>query len=323
MENPTHLKPFAEWMRTRQTNTQRSAVTQEPTQPLLFGEVRGIDIDMMRTCETNTHTQRSIGVPLEPTQPMLFGEVRGDDIDSGQLGHGIAQLALPGHTTKRAKRTQSLAEIAVCRRAHRAHSTQCQEALNELCRTEASFVGDLDQLLKTRHKAEAAGVKQDDLDVVFRNAKDLFRLHELFLKSINALSISSARFIEDTQNAFVLAIPEIHTAYKVFCGGSLRANRHLQKMKDAGIQWPSGCIPLWSVNQLTLDAFLIKPIQRLTLYPLLLDQIGKHAPEGHRLLTVKKILEITLDDVNNATPLDTSPPAVQSGSIRKHWPWQR
>jgi hypothetical protein len=72
--------------------------------------------------------------------------------------------------------------------------------------------------------------------------------------------------------------------YTQYCSNQTQAGTRLKELKDAKPelhQLLEEMRDLPDINRLDLESFLIKPMQRLTRYPLFFQQLLKHTPETH------------------------------------------
>ncbi|OAA57007.1 Dbl-domain containing protein [Niveomyces insectorum RCEF 264] len=213
--------------------------------------------------------------------------------------------------------TTEASRARLARRYKEEDSVLQERTLSELVQTEESFVRDMVSLLATHKRATSARIKQSDLDVVFRNVDELALVHESFLGLIKVIPASSSDFDEAIRRAFLSSMTDMKAAHKRYCQGSKQANNRLCHMQDTVTSWPTECIPLRSSNQLTLDAYLIKPVQQLPRYPLLIDRLLQFCEGSDALRRLSQELKEIVQEINDAIPLDHNPLETRRGGLKR------
>jgi dynamin-binding protein len=161
---------------------------------------------------------------------------------------------------------------------------------------------------------------------IFRNTDEIIQLHTTILFQLNA-TMGRANLIDRdrsnfdgdrlpmaTRNAqdhsiaigtvFEDNIPRLRAVHGEYLGGSGEACRKLMELQQEprGRAWLDECRGAMKrlTNAFDLDSLLIKPLQRITKYPLLVSALLQHTPADHPdrplLLKAKEALESTLAD---------------------------
>lgn len=193
------------------------------------------------------------------------------------------------------------------------------QVVNEIYMTELDYVRDL-QLVITGYIAPLRDLELMDAQgerSVFMNLPDLPALHLEFVKDLTAAiakalgtgkdpaigpcfaRLSSKRFVE---------------TYKVFCSGQPSSDEHLRDLRKKSSKlrhFLDDPARLVSCRNLDLASLLIKPIQRLCKYPLLLRELLKYTPEAEGVGNAKRAVEEVLDAVNEHQRLADEAAAVK------------
>lgn len=168
----------------------------------------------------------------------------------------------------------------------------------ELVETEDAFVSDLDILVEYYIKPirEESILNEQEITNIFVNIEQILELNRSLLTHFQAHSSVCPGF-EVMENSWV--------TYSTYCS---KQNDQLRYLKEYEKNNPKFKTILHEnslrveCRLLTLEDFLIKPMQRLCKYPLLLKELIKHTPvdsdERLRLSRVKKSLEHKVSQIN-------------------------
>lgn len=83
------------------------------------------------------------------------------------------------------------------------------------------------------------------------------------------------------------------TAYIKFCSKQLESAAHLQNLTETSVAFKDfvkKCQNNVDTRGMPLSSFLIKPMQRITKYPLLISKILENTPETHQ--GIKKVMQL-------------------------------
>ena len=179
----------------------------------------------------------------------------------------------------------------------------------EMIDTEVDFGKDMSTLISF-HKVQFKLLKllsDDDITRVFSNTEELVSVSQSFSDKMNARKTANP-FIEEIGD-IIAEVSESLKAYSIYCGNyptamqmvsNLQSN---QEVKDQIQKWMS--VP--ETRGLSLESFLIKPIQRICKYPLLLKELLKHTEKTHKdyanLLLAAEKIEAVVKVANEATRL--------------------
>jgi cell division control protein 24 len=198
--------------------------------------------------------------------------------------------------------------------------SQRQHIVAELVTTERTYVQHLELLQAFKHLVEERGVIPGDA------------VHDIFL-NLNALLDFQRRFLikveqtnaqpEEEQNwgDVFLTYNDAFRVYEPYIANQRKCEKRVvaefNKLKDAG-----GSIEMRQMveSSTALYGFLMKPFQRLSKYPLLLDDLYKKGDldEGRRqdLLSGKEAATSVLSRTNHAVDREEKAEAVQELKLR-------
>nr|XP_053636117.1 intersectin-1-like [Cherax quadricarinatus] len=127
-------------------------------------------------------------------------------------------------------------------------------------------------------------ITEKQLDLLFANWNELILVNSYFNKALKVRRMnSSGGVITMIADVLCQQISQL-TPYLRFCSIQIRGATLLGEKCAAGGAWADlvkHCQEHPAVQGLTLTAFLLKPMQRITRYPLLIKQLLKYTPEGH------------------------------------------
>ena len=168
-------------------------------------------------------------------------------------------------------------------------STSANPALQELHRTEAEYVEDLRALVSIKGLLVSKGLLSDArAQLLFSNAPELLTLNEEFLYKLTGEQPS----IEVVAAAFASLGPYFRL-YAEYCKNYFRAIQTLQEIRGGlnllqeirgrtrQAELRRRLSEVRGIRGANLDSLLIKPVQRLTKYPLLLRELLGRLPAKH------------------------------------------
>ncbi|KAJ3103449.1 Phosphatidylinositol 3,4,5-trisphosphate-dependent Rac exchanger 2 protein [Phlyctochytrium bullatum] len=168
----------------------------------------------------------------------------------------------------------------------------------ELIETEADYY----------HKPEVRNTKlvsEQDTAVLFSNVEQLITVHNQLMSKLN-LKRESNPVIEEIGDVLV-EIAESLRIYAVYCGNYPQAMKLVHQLqsrpdfKEFITKWMNSV----EGRGLSLESFLIKPVQRICKYPLLLRELLKHVDKSHKdyanLSLATEKIELVVAQVNEAT----------------------
>ncbi|BES95601.1 RhoGEF [Nesidiocoris tenuis] len=162
-----------------------------------------------------------------------------------------------------------------------------QQAIKELIQTEQAYIDDMsivhEVFLKPLHKRPDL-VTPEQLGAIFINWDEILQCNYAFLRSLRVRREMSERgVIRIIGDVLCENLPRM-TVYIRFCSCQLRAAallQHLTTTKPEFLELSKKCQSDPRTQGLPLSSFLIKPMQRITKYPLLISKILEHTKNGH------------------------------------------
>jgi len=175
---------------------------------------------------------------------------------------------------------------------------QRQNYIHELINTEQIFMDDLSLTLECFYNpmAKAGVLTEQELNTVFVNWREIIMCNTKLLKALLVRkTMSENNKVEAVGDILVEQISRL-TPYIRFCSCQIKACKLLQwKVEnDADFkQFEKKCAGDRRLRQnLPLSSYLLKPLQRITKYPLIIKQIIKYTPkDNHDLPNLQAALE--------------------------------
>ena len=165
--------------------------------------------------------------------------------------------------------------------------------LQELVSTEADYVRDLEILntLFVQPLLDGEIISDAEHAQLFANVEQILLLNTNMLARLKA-----AKTATDVAQTF-LALSDYLKSYSAYCSNQNKALELLQRLTDKSSEF-SGfveyCLARPEARGLTLAAFLVKPLQRVCKYPLLLRELVKRLPENG---AEHKLMQLALDKI--------------------------
>ncbi|XP_049819968.1 intersectin-1 isoform X3 [Aethina tumida] len=156
------------------------------------------------------------------------------------------------------------------------------ESINEFINTERAYVKDMSVVHKVfeRPLRESGIVKKREADEIFVNWQDILQCNKNFLKDLESRRNSNSTVIGDV----ICRHLPLMTAYVTFCGKQLDSAALLQNLIENNTAFKElirKCQGDPATKGLPLSSFLIKPMQRITRYPLLITKIIENTSDNH------------------------------------------
>ncbi|XP_052808753.1 protein still life, isoform SIF type 1-like isoform X2 [Mya arenaria] len=199
---------------------------------------------------------------------------------------------------------------------HLSEVERLQKVIKELVNTEEAYVNDLNCLLKRYLEPlkEENFLSSDEVDHIFGNIQEIAQFQRQFLQSLVEAIGPDSQFLAGTDfqsyrrvlfslGGSFLFYANHFKVYSSFCASHSRSQKILnpdtinEKLKDFLIARNPK-----NQHSATLDSYLIKPIQRILKYPLLLQQLcnltDTETDEHHHLSEARKGMEAVAEHIN-------------------------
>lgn len=162
-----------------------------------------------------------------------------------------------------------------------------QGYIHELIETEDRYVEDLQLVLEVFHKpmSESGRLTEAEINMIFVNWKELIMCNTKLVKALRVRKKMGGEKMPVQMVGDILA-PELShmQAYIRFCSCQLNAAALLQQKTDQEPDFKDFLKKIatdYRCKGMPLSSFLLKPMQRITRYPLHIKNILESTPESH------------------------------------------
>ncbi|XP_016064438.1 PREDICTED: intersectin-2 isoform X1 [Miniopterus natalensis] len=162
-----------------------------------------------------------------------------------------------------------------------------QGYIHELIQTEERYLDDLQLVVEVFQKrmAESGSLTEGEMALIFVNWKELIMSNTKLLKALRVRKKTGGEKMPVQMIGDILAAELSHMqAYIRFCSCQLNGAALLQQKTDEDTDFKEFLKKLASdprCKGMPLSSFLLKPMQRITRYPLLIRSILENTPENH------------------------------------------
>ncbi|XP_023367584.1 intersectin-2 [Otolemur garnettii] len=162
-----------------------------------------------------------------------------------------------------------------------------QGYIHELIQTEERYMDDLQLVIEVFQKrmAESGFLTEGEMALIFVNWKELIMSNTKLLKALRVRKKTGGEKMPVQMIGDILAAELSHMqAYIRFCSCQLNGAALLQQKTDEDTDFKEFLKKLASdprCKGMPLSSFLLKPMQRITRYPLLIRSILENTPENH------------------------------------------
>ncbi|KAH0621791.1 hypothetical protein JD844_023418 [Phrynosoma platyrhinos] len=162
-----------------------------------------------------------------------------------------------------------------------------QGYIHELIQTEEKYMDDLQLVIEVFQKqmAESGCLSEAEMGLIFVNWKELIMSNTKLLKALRVRKKTGGEKMPVQMIGDILAAELSHMqAYVRFCSCQLNGAALLQQKTDEEPEFKEFLKKLASdprCKGMPLSSFLLKPMQRITRYPLLIKSILENSPEPH------------------------------------------
>uniref|UniRef100_A0A2I3H200 Intersectin 2 n=1 Tax=Nomascus leucogenys TaxID=61853 RepID=A0A2I3H200_NOMLE len=162
-----------------------------------------------------------------------------------------------------------------------------QGYIHELIQTEERYMADLQLVIEVFQKrmAESGFLTEGEMALIFVNWKELIMSNTKLLKALRVRKKTGGEKMPVQMIGDILAAELSHMqAYIRFCSCQLNGAALLQQKTDEDTDFKEFLKKLASdprCKGMPLSSFLLKPMQRITRYPLLIRSILENTPESH------------------------------------------
>nr|XP_023015070.1 intersectin-1 isoform X3 [Leptinotarsa decemlineata] len=156
------------------------------------------------------------------------------------------------------------------------------ESIKEFIHTERSYVSDMSIVYEVFEQPlrKSKLISTKDADEIFVNWQEITQCNKNFLKDLLNANNSGSDMVGEI---ICRHLPRM-TAYITFCGKQLDSAALLQKLTESSTafrEMVKKCQNNVATKGMPLSSFLIKPMQRITKYPLLITKILENTSPSH------------------------------------------
>ncbi|XP_063784099.1 rho guanine nucleotide exchange factor 37 isoform X3 [Pseudophryne corroboree] len=145
-------------------------------------------------------------------------------------------------------------------------------AVEELINTESSYVHSL-RLLTSQIQPKLEQIPDIDVKCLFSNLDEILLVHESFLRELTKTENYEQDQLTCIGNLFQEFSKDMENAYTIYCSGYTRAASLLKHYQETHVAGKINDVLIASSTHPDLSFYLVMPVQRITKYPLLLQQI--------------------------------------------------
>ncbi|OWF43900.1 intersectin-1-like isoform X1 [Mizuhopecten yessoensis] len=168
-----------------------------------------------------------------------------------------------------------------------AQESKRQNYIHEMINTEITYMDDMSVVLDVFHKPllEGNGMTEEELAAIFVNWNELIVCNTKLSKAMKVRKKmrGKGQVIQVIGDILCENLPHL-TPYIRFCSCQLNAAALLQHKTENSPEFKElhkKCVTDPRTKGMPLSSFLLKPMQRITKYPLMIGKILQYTPVGH------------------------------------------
>ncbi|KAA0710802.1 Intersectin-2 EH domain and SH3 domain regulator of endocytosis 2 [Triplophysa tibetana] len=160
-----------------------------------------------------------------------------------------------------------------------------QGYIDELIETEEKYIEDLQLVLEVFHKpmSESGRLTEAEMNMIFFNWRELIQCNSKMLKALKTRKKPGGEPVHMIGDVLASELSHMQ-AYICFCSCQLNAAALLQQRTDQEPDFKTFMKKIatdYRCKGMPLSSFLLKPMQRITRYPLHIKNMIESTPEGH------------------------------------------
>jgi len=163
-----------------------------------------------------------------------------------------------------------------------------KRVIEEIIQTEKDYTNDLGVLVKhyssVLSKKESKVISQDDVQKLFSNLSEILDINYSVLNTLEQRKRKGSSGGQYIVGDAFLKIAEDFKPYTVYCINHPVALKTLEKLRASNpgfVQFEKKSSVIPETKGIGLVGFLIKPVQRICKYPILLKELLKYTPPTH------------------------------------------
>lgn len=219
--------------------------------------------------------------------PISFNVTTNDDLFAGDIESSFQQAFGQQNGAKNGDEDEyPPIELTTCPYEENSMEEKRQKLIQELIATEETFVADLDLTVSVFKEPlfHKKALSAKEVETIFVNWDQLLAINKKFLKGLKRRKRESIDSIDSIGDIIAHNLSKMELAYITFCSRQLTAAKLIQKKteeKGYFVQVVRQCVQGGLTNNMSLSSYLLKPTQRITKYPLLVQKIADCTPEDH------------------------------------------
>jgi len=161
-----------------------------------------------------------------------------------------------------------------------------QHYVDELIDTEEAYLSDMSIVLEAFRQplADSGEITEAELDSIFINWNELIMCNNILVKAFRVRKMNSSDGkVKIVGDILCENLPHMKV-YVRYCSCQLNAAALIQRKSDENPKFKEitkKCVQNPSTKGMPITSFLLKPMQRITKYPLLIEKILKNTPIEH------------------------------------------
>ena len=161
-----------------------------------------------------------------------------------------------------------------------------QEGIFEIVQTEEIYMKKLGVLLNVFYPVFAQRLPPDDVKMIFSTIPAIFEVNKKILADFEQRQMESNYVVERIGDVFLKHVGALEP-YLPYCSNQFRSSAFFGNLLRNDPKFATEIKLLYqdasfrALNGITLEAFLLEPMQRLTRYPILLKTVIHYTPKTH------------------------------------------
>ncbi|XP_065086454.1 pleckstrin homology domain-containing family G member 3 [Ochlerotatus camptorhynchus] len=251
-----------------------------------------LDTSSASLSSSKTSLTQTPGTPVLSTRPLSASSICSYSSSSSSGSENLLLVngkfcAAPSYQAS----VESLADQSECEQGGSPTSglTMCERAVLEIIDSERSYVEDLGQIIKgyLEDWKERACLKVDELDILFSNIQEIWEFNTRLLACLNETKGDPVKI----SGCFIDLHENFH-CYTTYCTRYPEAIALLTSLLQA-THTNALLIQTQKMlnHNLPLGSYLLKPVQRILKYHLLLDNLRKHFDDKQQVAHAHELMK--------------------------------
>ncbi|KAJ3106972.1 Myosin 10A, isoform D [Phlyctochytrium planicorne] len=204
--------------------------------------------------------------------------------DSIRVGKGVSIVGSPAETKKTwadfVGGPEAVEKLQISKQERKR-----QEVIFEIVSTERDYVEDLETIIDVYIKQlkRSKLIRPKDMSVIFSNIEAMSPVNKELLKSLDARQAESQNFVVEQVGDIFIGVSDYLKMYTMYCSNHPYALMKLQALRNQKnvAKFLDQCASNPECKNFALSHFLLKPVQRICKYPLLLREVLRNTDAEH------------------------------------------